>query len=484
MSELRNAILALQEEKRMSLEQIKKTIEDSLIAAYKKKFDTDVNAEVHFEDDLSAVTLYARKQVVDEAEDALDRATEISLVKAKELDPNAEEGDVMLISVDLGLFDRGSVQSGKQRAQQSMRDIQKSDIFSELKKKEGQMVTGIVQSERNGDYFVDLGRSQGYLPKSEQSLRDSYSKGDKIKCILKSVTCEDKDPNPRVLLSRASEKLVERLFEQYIPELNPSNPSIVIYKVVREVGYRCKVAVYSNRPEMDPVGTCVGLAGQRIKSIQTELSGEQIDVLKFDAEPVEFIANALSPVQVQQVYVIDPNTKKAIAIVADNQLSLAIGKGGNNVKLANRLVDWNVDVKTQSQFAELDISKSIREAADQLFNPSEEEQYEDELQDEVKGEEGELMLNELPISKHVIEVLNYYDVYSLQEYLDLVEDDFANMPKLTSEAKAELDKIIEENVSFVDEGGDELAYQCPNCGAAITNDMTECPNCHTQFSFE
>ncbi|MGX8677612.1 MAG: transcription termination factor NusA [Sphaerochaetaceae bacterium] len=500
MSGLRDAINDIADEKSMTVDQVKETIEESLLAAYKKKYGVDDNAVVTFSDDLDEVTLSSRKRVIDEAEDDLDLVHEISLVKAKELDPDAEAEDEMLIPVDLSAFDRGSVQSGKQKAQQTLRDIQKDEIYSELKKKEGQIIIGVLQSERDGDFFIDLGKTQGLMPRRNQSHRDSYQKGDKVKCLLESVMPDERNPRMlRIILSRTSDKFVERLFEQYIPELQGTEPSIGIAKIVREAGYRTKVAVYSKRGDVDAVGTCVGLGGQRIRNIITELNGELIDVLRWDPNPSVYIQNALSPAKVSTVYIIDDRKKSAVAIVDDDQLSLAIGKMGLNVRLVNRLCDWMVDVKTKDQFAEMDISKQVHMAADQLFenpaeNPpdfSEPEEHpqisEETVQEEPEDEDEELQLDELPISQDIIKKLNFYDIYSVEEYIELTPEDIDNMPKFTNEDKEEVDKVLSENVDFVEseENGEEQeVYKCPNCGAVITKDMTECPQCHVGLSFE
>lgn len=499
MSGLRQAIYDIVEERHMTIEQVKETIEESLFAAYKRRYGVDDNAVVTISEDLESVTLASRKSVVDEAEDDLDPVHEISLAKAKELDARAEEGDEILIPVDIGHLNRGCVQSGKQKAQQTIKDIQKNRIYNEYKKKEGDIVIGNFQSETEGGYLIDLGNTHGILPFRNQSQRDSYSKGDKIKCLVESVAPDERNPRLlRITLSRTSEKFVERLFEQYIPELKPENRQIGIAKIVREPGERTKVAVYPIQSGIDPVGTCVGLGGQRIRNIITELNGELIDVVKWDSNPMVYIKNALSPAKVSEVYIVDEKKKSAIALVEDDQLSFAIGKHGYNVRLVNRLCDWMVDVKTKEQFAEMDVSKNARQAADQLFGFAEEEggapAFEEAgvtaeaagpaAPEEAAEEEEELMLDELPIPEALLRKLNFYDIYSVEEYIELKEEDFKEMDKLSEEDIAKVGQIISENVDIVREGDEEFEYHCPNCGAALTPEMTECPSCHAVLSFE
>ncbi|MDD4082819.1 MAG: transcription termination factor NusA [Sphaerochaetaceae bacterium] len=508
MSNLSDAINEMVNEKNIALEQVLKTIEQTLLASYKKKYGRDDNASVRFDPNYEEVHLIATKTVVDEPEDALDKVIEISLNKALEINENAEEGDVIEIVVNFDEFDRGSIQSGKQKAQQSIRDFQKNELMTELKEKEGKLIVGIVQNERNGDLFVEIGKTQAILPRRNQSPRDNFIKGDKIKCLLESVAQDERNPrNLRIVLTRTSDEFIEEIFKQYIPELQEPSAAIGIEKIVREPGYRTKISVYPKRENVDPVGTCVGLGGQRIKSIIVELNGELIDVLRYDEDPATYIQNALSPAKVLQVFLMDPQKRTSIAVVDESQLSLAIGKMGINVRLVNRLCDWLVDVRTPEQCEDIDFSSKTREVAESLFQdenelPEEGLVYEDgeedqkqegsekivepEIEEEEEGLEG-LDLNDLPIEKGIIEKLNFYDIYLVEEYIELGEDDFKAMDKLTPEDIVEVNKIINENVELVEtevENEEEEEFVCPSCGCKITSDMTECPNCHIGLSFE
>lgn len=482
MSELSDAIKSMVEEKGISQELVLDTIKQTLLATYRRKFGTDENAVVTFAEDLSSVELASRKVVVDE-DNYYDEVTEIPLDEAQELSEEAEIGDELLIPIDPKSFDRISVQTGKQRAQSAIREIQKDELLQEFRGKVGEIINGYVQGDKDGDLIIDLGKTQGYLPRKNQSPKEFYTKGDKVRCYVESVRPDERsDKNIRVLLSRVHEDFVRKLFEIYVPELVAKDPSIEIMKIVREAGYRTKVAVAPRKVDADAVGTCVGLKGNRIQAIMKELDDERIDVIKWDPNPLEYIANALSPAKVLQVYVIDQARKEAVAIVDESQLSLAIGKQGLNVRLVNRLCDWVVNVKTQEQFAEMDVSREARAAADSVFFEEQPEAQGVELGDD------EMALTDLPIDKKLIEKLNFYDVYSVEEFINLTEEDFANMPNLSAEEVQKITEIIKENVDIIEDEAEvaegEETFECPRCGFPLTVGMTECPNCHVGISFE
>ena len=372
-SELSDSIRAITQDKGISSELVQKVVEEFLLAAYKKTYGTSDNAVVKFGEDLGEVTISAKKVVVDD-DDLYDPVGELELKDARELNEEASVGDEILIEIDPKEFDRSSVHTAKQRAKQYLRDIQKDTLYSEFSGKENEVIIGYYQRERNGNIYVDLGRTEGILPRKNQSPRETYAPGSRIKSMISEVR---KTPGGlQVVLTRRDPKFVEKLFELEVPEIYEK--TILIHKIVREAGYRTKIAVRSVKEEVDPIGACVGLKGVRIQAVMKELEGERIDVLKYDPEPREFIRNALNPAQVSQVVILDEQKKQALAVVPESQLSLAIGKQGLNVKLANRLVDWSIDVKTEEQFAEMDLSREAREAAQGLFRD------EDEIEGSVK----------------------------------------------------------------------------------------------------
>ncbi|MGM0431662.1 MAG: transcription termination factor NusA [Spirochaetota bacterium] len=466
---LGDAIRGLVDDRGISEELIQKTIEDFLIAAYKRKFGTAENAVVTFSPNGEDVSLYARKTIVEEVE---DEVLEISLDEALKMNEECEVGDELLITIDPQEFDRIAVQSAKQKAKQTLREIQKDTLYSEFKGKEGEMVIGYYQREKNGDIFIDLGKTEGILPKRFQSPREVYRVNDRIKCLISSV--EKTGTGLRILLSRTHTDFVGKLFELEVPEIY--DRTIEIVKMVREPGYRTKLSVYSNRDDIDPVGACVGLKGVRIQTIVRELEGEKIDVLKYDYDPVVYIKNALSPADVKQVYILDEPKKSALAVVEESQLSLAIGKQGLNVRLANRLVDWNIDVKTEQQFREMDISVDSKRELEALFS-------DDEGEGEITN------IAELPgLDTRLISFLEQNNIILIEDYVNLDRETLLQIPGITKDDIDHINSIMEEYVDIVEEEESEEeyleTYECPECGHEITTEMDTCPNCGVGLSFE
>ncbi|TVR93303.1 MAG: transcription termination/antitermination protein NusA [Spirochaetaceae bacterium] len=450
-SALNDAIRNLANDKGISEELIHHTIEEFLLAAYKKRFGTSDNAVVKFDDE-GEVTLFAQKKIV---EDVYDPVTEIDLEEAVVLNDECEIGDELLIEINPMEFDRGAIQSAKQRAKQTLREIQKDTLYSEFKDKVGEMIIGYYQRERNGNIFVDLGKTEGILPKRYQSPREIYRPNDRIKALIYEV---NKTPSGlQIVLSRTHTEFVRRVFELEVPEIY--DKTVEIYKIVREPGYRTKIAVYSNRDDVDPVGACVGMRGVRIQSIVRELEGEKIDILKYDNDPVEFIKNALSPAEVTQVVVLDEAKRQALAIVGDNQLSLAIGKQGLNVRLANRLADWSIDVKTDVQFDEMDITAEHKRAVSRLFR---------EEADETQEEDPEISV--LPgITETMIAALKDIEIERISDLVELDFDELDSIEGLEEPERAELRRIITESVEFIEpEDEDEAEYQEEVAGADET----------------
>jgi N utilization substance protein A len=480
-TDMSDAIRQLIQDKGISEELILKTIENTLLAAYKRRFGNADNAIVRFNEENRVVSIYAQKTIVD---GVYDPVAEIELEEARELNPDAELGDDLLLEVDPREFDRIEVQSAKQTAHQTIREIQKDSLYSEYKDKEGEIIIGYYQRERKGTIYVDLGRVEGILPVKYQSPRELYHVNDRIKALITEVT---KTPaGLQVVLSRTHTDFVRAIFELEVPEIY--DKTVEIHKIVREPGYRTKLAVYSNREDVDPVGACVGLKGVRIQAVIRELEGEKVDILKYDPDPRRFIKNALSPAEVRDVIILDEGKHQALAVVTESQLSLAIGKQGLNVRLANRLVDWNIDVKTDAQFEEMDIASESRRAVSELFGDS----------DEISR------ISELPgIAKEISEGLLENGIEFIEDFLVLSEEEISGLKGVSQPQIAELRRLIEEYVEIVEdeeaeeedgeeqeqeedaEAGEETEeYECPECGAKITVDMTNCPNCGIGLSFE
>jgi N utilization substance protein A len=436
-TELASAIRLLVQDSGISEDLIRRTIEDFLMAAYKKKFGTSDNAVVHFSDDGTDVTIFAQKKIVDEV---YDPVSEIALDEATTLNAEGEIGDELLIEINPNEFDRVAVQSAKQKAKQTLREIKKDTLHSEFKDKVGEMIIGYYQRERNGNIFVDLGKTEGILPKRYQSPRETYRPNDRIKAMIYEV---NKNPNGlQIVLTRTHTEFVRRIFELEVPEIYDN--TVEVFKIVREPGYRTKISVYSNREDVDPVGACVGLRGVRIQGIVRELEGEKIDVLKYDNDQREFIRNALSPAEVSHVVLLDESKRSALAVVPESQLSLAIGKQGLNVRLANRLTDWNIDVKTQDQFADMDVSAETKRAVSALFGDLPEE--EDEI----------TRIAELPeIPPRLVGLLEQAGYEFIEDLVSLTDEELTAIEALSNEDVSTIRKIITESVEIIETPEDE-----------------------------
>ncbi|CAD7837627.1 Transcription termination protein NusA [Olavius algarvensis spirochete endosymbiont] len=482
-SDFADLVKMIQAERGITEDLVLATIEEFLIAAYKKTFGTSENAVVKFLGPEGGVSIFAKKVIVED-DDLYNPVTEIELSNALDLNEDCEVGDELLIEIDPKDFDRGAVQSAKQKARQSLRVIQKDTLYSEFKDKVGEMIIGYFQREKNGTIFVDLGKTEGILPRRFQSPREEYHHGDRIKAMIAEV--KKGLTGLEIILSRSHGEFVKRIFELEVPEIYDG--TVEIFKIVREPGFRTKVAVYSTREDVDPVGACVGLKGVRIQSIVRELEGEKIDILKYDSDPVVFIKNALSSAEVQGVIILDGRKRQALVIVPEQQLSLAIGKQGLNVRLANRLVDWNIDVKTEAQFSEMDISKEASRVASDLFSGID------------SGDEEITKISELPdISDRLVSVLKENGIELIETLVNLTAEELEGLTGLTLSDVEQIRKIIDDNVEIIEEGENEVTqtkevvdktggeeadtYECPDCKQAITADMSTCPNCGVGLSF-
>lgn len=496
MSEMAEAIRQLIQEKGYSEDSVRQTIEKALKAAYKRTYGTDENAIVKFNEDMSDVAIYSRKVVLD---GVWDPVKEIELEDAKKLaGDDVEEGDEIDILEDPKSFNRSAVSTGKQTAHQGLNETYKNSLMNEYKDKVGEIIIGYHQRERNGNIYLDLGnagRLEGVLPVKYQSKLEVYEKGDRIKALI--VEVKPTNSGVQLVLSRSDPKLVSSILEKEVPEI--ADGTVEIEKIVRDAGYRTKIAVSSKREEVDPVGACVGLKGVRIQNVIRELLNEKIDVLKYDPDPVVFIKNALSPAQVERVIIMDNDKRQALAIVEDSQFSLAIGRQGQNVRLANRLCDWNIDVKTVEQAEEMDLSAvSTVQNARNLFSDNE------ESYDEITT------VAELPgVDAEVAKLLKDNGIEEIQDFVEAYDNKSINIEGVSQEALDKVNALITENVEFVeedeeekteetsktpatdaqpakeenDEAGNEEEYFCPECGAKITLDMTHCPNCGVEFEF-
>lgn len=493
---LGTAIKEMMEEKGISEDLVLSTIEGIIKDAYKQQFKQADNCVVQFNDDHSDIEVFQRKTVVDGEQDGVIEPLEISLKEAKNLNSDSQVGDELLIPFDVKKLRRQSIQQAKTDARREFRSITNDKQYNEYKNKEGQLIKGyFLRRMENGDIWVDIGTIEGLLPHRNQSPRenfDGYTTSDSILCYVETV--EKDERGVRVILSRTHSELVHKLFEMQIPEIQQQQIEIV--KTVRAAGYRTKVSVASRSENVDPVGACIGLQGIRIKTIMDQIGGERIDIVRFDPDPVSYIRNALSPAEVKDIVVIDPEHRQVVAIVDKSQQALAIGKSGMNVRLASKLCDWMIEIKTQEEFAEMDISQAAIQKAESIFQPSGEgmqpaagEMPAEEVGAPVNNSgvpEDEIPFDELPIDRKLLEKLHFHDIYSVEDFLDLSDQDIKDLGDMTEADVDAVRKVISDNVDIVEEGDEEgeESYVCPNCGHTVTPDMKVCPNCGTELSFE
>lgn len=339
--ELIEALNQIEKEKDISKEILLEAMENSLVAACKNHFGKADNIKVNINRDTGAVNVYAERQIVEEVE---DEALQISLTEAKIKYPGYSLGDIVHVEVTPKNFGRIAAQKAKQVVVQKIREEERKVLFNQYYGKEKDIVTGVVQRYVGNNISMNLGKVEAILTENEQVKGERFRTTDRIKLYV--VEVKDTTKGPRITVSRTHPELVKRLFEAEVTEVKDG--TVEIKSIAREAGSRTKMAVYTEHPDVDPVGACVGLNGARVNAIVNELRGEKIDIINWSDDPKILIENALSPAKVVSV-VVEPNEKSAKVVVPDYQLSLAIGKEGQNARLAARLTGYKIDIKSESQ---------------------------------------------------------------------------------------------------------------------------------------
>ena len=332
----------LSREKHIEPEIVVSAIEDAMVVAARKYYKTEEPLRGKFNAESGQVDVFSVLTVVEEV---TDPKSEIALADAKKKNPAAEVGTEILTAKPTDVLGRIAAQTAKQVILQKVREAERDTIYNEYHTRVGELVTVIVKRAEGPDLIVDMGRTEARLPKREQSKLETYNIGERLRVVIKMVDRAAK--GPQVIVSRADASLVQRLFEMEVPEIYDG--TVQIRFAAREAGERTKVAVMSRDKDVDPVGACVGMKGMRVQSIIRELRGEKIDIIPYSEETVAFAQKALSPAKVTRVQIIDPETKKLEVIVEDSQLSLAIGKKGQNVRLASKLIGWDIDIKSEEE---------------------------------------------------------------------------------------------------------------------------------------
>jgi len=357
-SELLDALIVLEREKGISRDVLIEAIEAALISAYRRNFNQAQNVRIDLNLANGSMRVFARKEVVDEV---FDPRLEISLEDARRINPNYQVEDIVELEVTPKDFGRIAAQTAKQVVTQRVREAERGIIYSEFIDREEDIMTGIVQRLDAKFIYVSLGKIEALLPVNEQMPNERYKPHDRIKVFITKV--EKTTKGPQIFVSRTHPGLLKRLFEIEVPEIYDG--TVEIKSVAREAGDRSKISVHSDNPEVDPVGSCVGPKGARVQAVVNELKGEKIDIVKWSDDPVVFVANALSPSKVLDVMV-NEEEKATTVVVPDYQLSLAIGKRGQNARLAAKLTGWKIDIKSESEARETGIYP--REETIKLFD--------------------------------------------------------------------------------------------------------------------
>jgi len=400
------ALDELEKDKNIDKDVILDALEKALVKSYQKNYDNAENVDVIVDKQTGDIEVFALREVVD---DVNDNINEISLKEAKEEDSNLEIGDIARIKIAPKNFGRVAAQTARNIVIQKIRDAQRDSVYGEYLDRENEMITGTIQRQDNYNLYVNLDKIEGIVPLKEQVISEEYIPNERMKFLIKDVKNSSKEP--QIILSRSSENLVTRLFELEVPEITEG--VIEIYSIARESGSRTKIAVFSNDEAIDPVGACIGYKGARVNSIVDELQNEKIDIINYNKDIEEFISNALSPADIIEVLINEKN-KQSLVVVNDQQLSLAIGKEGQNARLAARLTGWKIDIKSKEDF-----DKMTNEEIDEILGLNQDSQ-------EVMLDK-DLLENPEDISDQMVEkdeqiIENASDEFSNQELEDVTSE--------------------------------------------------------------
>lgn len=355
ISELKKVIDVVSRERGVGRDVLIKTLEEAVKAAARKKLGQNYDLEVNFNEEMDEIEVFEFKEVVEEV---TNENLQISLEEAQDVDPESQLGDSLGIKMDTDAFGRIAAQSAKQVIMQRLREAERDIVYDDYKDRRGEIIHGIVQRFDKGSIVVNLGRAEAELSVKEQLPKESYKQGDRVRAYILDV--KQFSRGPQILLSRTHPNFLSALFENEVPEI--SEGIVKVIQVAREPGGRAKIAVSSKDSDVDPVGACVGMKGSRVQAVVQELRGEKIDIVPWDSDPAKFICNALAPAEVVRV-IVDEADQSMEVVVQDDQLSLAIGKRGQNVRLASKLSGWNLDVTSET-----DYNRALKEAYNSLLN--------------------------------------------------------------------------------------------------------------------
>ena len=357
ITDLLRTIDQIQRDKGIDSKVLIEALEEAVSSAVKKKFGPDYELEVNFNKEMGEIEVFEFKEVV---EKVTDEMSQVSLEEAKKLDPESEIGDSLGMKMDTDTLGRIAAQSAKQVIMQRLREAERDAVYEDFKDRKGEIINGIVQRFDRGAIIANLGKAEAELPVKEQIPKEAYTQGDRLRAYIYDLKPFSR--GPQIILSRTHPNFLSALFESEVPEI--SEGIVTIMQAAREPGSRAKIAVASKDRDVDPVGACVGMKGSRVQAVVQELRGEKIDIVSWDPDPAKFVCNALAPAEILRVIVEEENRSMEV-VVPDDQLSLAIGKRGQNVRLASRLTNWKLDVTSES-----DYNKALKEGYKSLLKLS------------------------------------------------------------------------------------------------------------------
>ncbi len=357
ITDLLRTIDQIQRDKGIDSKVLIEALEEAVSSAVKKKFGPDYELEVNFNKEMGEIEVFEFKEVV---EKVTDEMSQVSLEEAKKLDPESEIGDSLGMKMDTDTLGRIAAQSAKQVIMQRLREAERDAVYEDFKDRKGEIINGIVQRFDRGAIIANLGKAEAELPAKEQIPKEAYTQGDRLRAYIYDLKPFSR--GPQIILSRTHPNFLSALFESEVPEI--SEGIVTIMQAAREPGSRAKIAVASKDRDVDPVGACVGMKGSRVQAVVQELRGEKIDIVSWDPDPAKFVCNALAPAEILRVIVEEENRSMEV-VVPDDQLSLAIGKRGQNVRLASRLTNWKLDVTSES-----DYNKALKEGYKSLLKLS------------------------------------------------------------------------------------------------------------------
>jgi transcription termination/antitermination protein NusA len=408
------SIEILSKEKGIDPQIVLDAVKDAMLAAARKQFRSQEDLIADLDDATGNIQIYSVKQVVDAVENP---ATEITLSAAKKLDASAEIGSTVRVAKSTDTLGRISAQTAKQVILQKVREAERDSVYSEFQGRSGELVNTVIKRLEGPDFIVDMGKNEARLTKKEQSRVENFSIGDRVRCVIKGVERGGKYSG--VIVSRAAPELVMRLFEQEVPEIYDNTVSIKA--CAREAGERTKIAVFSRDRDVDSVGACVGMKGMRVQSIIRELRGEKIDIIEYSEDPTQYVIKALSPAKISRVTILDPTEKHMEVVVDDLQLSLAIGKRGQNVRLAAKLIGWKIDIKS-----------------------------EEEKRRELESRMGDMVISGAPVSilidhgmpEHIVEALVSAGIGTVEKLGSMTPEELEAIPGIDEEIVTQIQSVV------------------------------------------